>query len=45
MIGHNFIKTTQVYAKVSNNRIVQDMKEVFEVDEGVPHGKKGGDAG
>lgn len=30
MMGHKFIKTTQVYAKVSNQRIVQDMKEVFE---------------
>jgi len=29
MMGHKFIKTTQVYAKVSNKRIVQDMKEVF----------------
>jgi len=30
MMGHKFVKTTQVYAKVSNQRIVHDMKEVFE---------------
>jgi site-specific recombinase XerD len=30
MLGHKFIKTTQVYAKVSNKRITDDMKGVFD---------------
>lgn len=29
MLGHKFIKTTQVYAKVSNKKIKEDMNEVF----------------
>jgi integrase len=29
MLGHKFIKTTQVYAKVSDKSIKEDMKVVF----------------
>jgi len=30
MLGHRSIKTTQIYAKVSNNKISEDTKELFE---------------
>jgi site-specific recombinase XerD len=30
MLGHRSIKTTQIYAKVSNRKISEDTKELFQ---------------